>query len=252
MVEMQLVVMQAVAVAGGFGGSASSKEYGGGGGSGYVFTTSSAKVGGYLLGEEFYLSNASLLSGNQSFPKPDKSGYETGHTGNGYAIIKAVQLLDPPPLIPSILDFSFTRIDEFVVKDEFRRFFFNEYGIYTSFVKPGIYLIYANGSSCGQSILAEYKTRKHQNMEINFSNNIIISVNDEVILQAPGYGSTLNAVISPELLIGVNYSMHKYRCLRVNHSELTISYNSFDQRICQTKCNSHDSNRLNFYCNLHI
>jgi hypothetical protein len=46
-----------------FGGSASNSERGGGGGSGYVFTESSAKVGGYLLSEEFYLTNTSMYSG---------------------------------------------------------------------------------------------------------------------------------------------------------------------------------------------
>jgi hypothetical protein len=56
-----------------FGGSASYWEYGGGGGSGYVFTESSAKVGGYLLGEEFYLTNTSMQNGVNS--------------GNGSAII---------------------------------------------------------------------------------------------------------------------------------------------------------------------
>jgi hypothetical protein len=56
-----------------FGGSASNCECGGGGGSGYVFTESSAKVGGFLLGEQFYLTNTSMQSGVNS--------------GNGYAII---------------------------------------------------------------------------------------------------------------------------------------------------------------------
>jgi hypothetical protein len=56
-----------------FGGSASNAECGGGGGSGYVFTESSAKVGGYLLTEEFYLSNTSMQNGVNS--------------GNGYASV---------------------------------------------------------------------------------------------------------------------------------------------------------------------
>jgi hypothetical protein len=56
-----------------FGGSASNCEQGGGGGSGYVFTESSAKVGGYLLDEEFYLTNTSMQNGVNS--------------GNGYASI---------------------------------------------------------------------------------------------------------------------------------------------------------------------
>jgi hypothetical protein len=220
-----------------FGGSASNYEAGGGGGSGYVLTSSSAKVGGYLLGEEFYLTNTSLLSGSQSFPKPDKSGYETGHVGNGSAIIKAIEIFDPPPAIPSILDFSFKRNDNFVVKDKCRKFSFNEYGTYTSFVKTGSYLIYANGSTCGQSILAEYQTKKYETMNISFYNSIGISVNDEVILQAPEYGSALNVIISPKLLIFNNYSMHDYRCLEVIHSELSILYQSSNQRTCKFKIN---------------
>jgi hypothetical protein len=223
-----------------FGGSASYNEAGGGGGSGYVLTSSSAKVGGYLLGEEFYLTNTSLLSGSQSFPKPDKNGYETGHIGNGYAFIKTIVVLDPPPrpVNSSILDFSFKRIDEFVVKDEYGKFSFNGYGTYTSFVKPGSYFIYANGSSCGQSILAEYRTRKYETMNISFYDSIRVSANNEVILQAPGYGVGLNTTISPKLRVDVNYSMHEYHCLGVDHSELTIMYYSFNQLTCKCMSNS--------------
>jgi hypothetical protein len=59
-----------------FGGSASNYECGGGGGSGYVFTNSSVKVGGFLLGEEFYLSNTLMQNGV--------------HSGNGHAIISFI------------------------------------------------------------------------------------------------------------------------------------------------------------------
>jgi hypothetical protein len=218
-----------------FGGSASNYEYGGGGGSGYVFTSSSAKVTGYLLGEEYYLSNTSLLSGSQSFPRTDKSGNEVGHNGNGYAIITAIQIADPLPFNSSILNFSFTRNDSFVVKDEYRKFSFNEPGTYTSLIEPGSFFIYANGSSCGQLILAEYQTREYQTMNIAFYNSIGISVNDEVILQAPGYGSALNVTISPKLHVFYNYSMHDYLCFGVDHSELTIYYTSFNQLPCHTK-----------------
>jgi hypothetical protein len=76
-----------------FGGSASYNERGGGGGSGYVLTKSSVKVGGYLFGEEYYLSDAYTLSGNQSFPNAGKSGTETCHLGNGYAIIRQINKL---------------------------------------------------------------------------------------------------------------------------------------------------------------
>jgi hypothetical protein len=222
-----------------FGGSASNYEYGAGGGSGYVLTSSSAKVGGYLLGEEFYLSNTSLLSGAQTFPKPDKSGSETGHLGNGYAIIKPIIVLDPPPANASILNFSFTRGNDFVVKDEYGKFSFNEYGTYTSFVKPGSFLINANGSSCGQSILAEYRSGKYKTMNISIYENIRISVDNEVVLLAPGYGSALNTTISPKLRIFHNYSMSLYQCLGVSHSELSISYHYFNQLLCLTKSNTY-------------
>jgi hypothetical protein len=221
-----------------FGGSASNYEYGGGGGSGYVYTSSSAKVGGYLLGEEFYLSNTSLLNGGQSFPKPDKSGYETGHPGNGYAIIKTLLIRDPPPHFnSSILDFSFTRSDNFVLKDEYGKFSFNGSGVYTSFVKPGSFMIYANGSSCGQSIHVQYQARAYQTMRINFYDTITVSVNDEVILQAPGYGSALNTTINPNLRVFSNYTMYEYLCFKGDYPELTISYYPFNQRMCQTKRN---------------
>jgi hypothetical protein len=219
-----------------FGGSAAYCEYGGGGGSGYVYTKSSAKVAGYLLGEEFYLTNTSLLSGSQSFPKPDKSGNETGHLGNGYAIIKTLRYLPPPPppAITSILDFSFTRNDNFVVNDTHSKFSFNEYGTYTSIIKPGSFLIYANGSSCGQLIHAEYRTRKQQTMKISFINSIKIYVNDEIILQAPGHGTQLDTTISPKLRVLNNYSMHEYQCLGVDHSELAILYLYSNQFLCQS------------------
>jgi hypothetical protein len=175
------------------------------------------------------------MSGSQSFPKPDKSSNETGHFGNGSAIIKSLKVFDPPPAISSILDFNFTRIDDFVIRDEYGKFSFNESGTYDSIVRPGSFLIYANGSSCGQSILAEYRTRKHQAMKINVFESVRVSVDDEVILQAPGYGDSLNTTISPKLRVGVNYSMHEYQCLGVNQSELTIMYLSFNQFMCQTK-----------------
>jgi len=72
-----------------FGGGG--KTFGsGGGGSGYVLTASSYKPSGYLLGLEYYLSNAQTIAGNQSFPKPG-GGTETGHSGNGYARITLVE-----------------------------------------------------------------------------------------------------------------------------------------------------------------
>jgi len=74
------------------GGTSNYGSYngGGGGGSGYVLTASSYKPTGYLLGSEYYLSNAQTIGGNQSFPAPG-GGNETGHSGNGYARITLVE-----------------------------------------------------------------------------------------------------------------------------------------------------------------
>lgn len=61
---------------------------GGGGGSGYVYTSSSASnyPQGCLLNSSYYLSDASNLSGNESFKSPFGST-ETGHSDNGYCRI---------------------------------------------------------------------------------------------------------------------------------------------------------------------
>lgn len=60
------------------------------GGSGYVLTTSSYKPSGYLLGSQYYMTNAQTKAGNTSFPAPG-GGNETGHSGNGYATITLVE-----------------------------------------------------------------------------------------------------------------------------------------------------------------
>lgn len=61
---------------------------GGGGGSGYVYTSSSASnyPQGCLLNSSYYLSDASNLSGNESFKSPS-GATETGHSDNGYCRI---------------------------------------------------------------------------------------------------------------------------------------------------------------------
>lgn len=61
-----------------------------GGGSGFVWTGSNAPSG-YLLGSEYYLTDASTIAGNTSFPSIS-GGTETGHTGNGYARITAIKV----------------------------------------------------------------------------------------------------------------------------------------------------------------
>lgn len=61
-----------------------------GGGSGFVWTGSNAPSG-YLLGSEYYLTDASTIAGNASMPSTS-GGTETGHTGNGYARITAIKV----------------------------------------------------------------------------------------------------------------------------------------------------------------
>ena len=65
-------------------------DRGGGGGSGFVWIGSNAPSG-YLLGSEYYLSNASTIAGNASMPSTS-GGTETGHTGNGYARITVISI----------------------------------------------------------------------------------------------------------------------------------------------------------------
>ena len=74
-----------------FGGSGSSIGNGGGGGSGYVYTADSFKPEGFLLKEEYYLKDAVLLGGNETFPTIDKLGNETGHEGDGFARITIIK-----------------------------------------------------------------------------------------------------------------------------------------------------------------
>lgn len=61
-----------------------------GGGSGFVWTGSNAPSG-YLLGPEYYLTDASTIAGNASMPSTS-GGTETGHTGNGYARITVIKV----------------------------------------------------------------------------------------------------------------------------------------------------------------
>lgn len=69
-----------------------------GGGSGFVWTGENAPDG-YLLGAEYYLTNALTIAGNQAFAGPTGTE-ETGHSGNGYARITVLEIYtfapDPP------------------------------------------------------------------------------------------------------------------------------------------------------------
>ena len=72
--------------------SSSYYAYSVGGGSGYVYTSSTASnyPSGCLLNSSYYLTDATTIKGNTSFPSPS-GGNETGHAGNGYARISSIE-----------------------------------------------------------------------------------------------------------------------------------------------------------------
>ena len=83
-----------------YGGGASGPDGTSGGGSGWVYTESNynswrsgnaTDANQYLLKDhpEYYLTNAQTIAGNTSFTAPGGSN-ETGHSGNGYARITAL------------------------------------------------------------------------------------------------------------------------------------------------------------------
>jgi hypothetical protein len=65
-----------------------------GGGSGYVYTSSTASSypSGCTLNSTYYLTNASTTAGTSSFISPSGVS-ETGHSGNGYVRITAVNII---------------------------------------------------------------------------------------------------------------------------------------------------------------
>lgn len=69
--------------------SASSYRSYNGGGSGFVWKGSNAPIG-YLLGSNYYLTDAATIKGNTSFKSPTGTN-ETGHTGNGYCRITCIK-----------------------------------------------------------------------------------------------------------------------------------------------------------------
>lgn len=70
-----------------------------GGGSGFVWTGENAPSG-YLLGEEYYLTDAQTIAGNTSFTAPDGTA-ETGHSGNGYARVTVLEIYTFGPKTPA-------------------------------------------------------------------------------------------------------------------------------------------------------
>lgn len=67
-----------------YGGASSKGSDPGGGGSGFVFVENAKLPSEYLLGSEYYLSNANLRAGNTSIPSFDSPSVNvTGNSGNG-------------------------------------------------------------------------------------------------------------------------------------------------------------------------
>lgn len=81
--------------------SSGDDDKGGGGGSGYVYT--SATAGNYptgcLLESKYYLTDAATTAGNVSFTGPTGAA-ETGHSGDGYARITALEVYPQTPAAP--------------------------------------------------------------------------------------------------------------------------------------------------------
>ena len=86
----------------------------GGGGSGYVYTSSTASnyPSGCLLNSSYYLINAQTIAGNTAFTSPTGTS-ETGHTGNGYIRITAIEANSGNTLvkIPSSLPSTYSPIE---------------------------------------------------------------------------------------------------------------------------------------------
>lgn len=91
--------------------SSGDDDRGGGGGSGFVWTGENAPPS-YLLGPEYYLTNANTYAGNTSFESPT-GGNETGHAGSGYIRVTALEVFPRTPDPPA--DFQQTSKDYFSI-----------------------------------------------------------------------------------------------------------------------------------------
>lgn len=91
--------------------SSGDDDRGGGGGSGFVWTGLNAPEG-YLLTSDQYLTDAETIAGDTSFLSPDGVS-ETGHSGDGYIRITAIEVYKKTPEAPS--DFIQTSKDYFSI-----------------------------------------------------------------------------------------------------------------------------------------
>ena len=230
-----------------YGGSASYQEEGGGGGSGYVWTSSSPKVSQYLLGSEYYLTDPVLIDGSHSFPCPDKTKNETGHRGNGYAIITQIEVLPDPPVIPSVVSFSFQgekNVEN--IKDKNSIFFLKEQDNYKTIAGPGKYKFNLNGSYCGYSIFADFSITRPKTMEIKIGKDAFVIVDDKTVLLAPGFLSDTPVYIHPKSKSILSYQMSLFKCSRKDLATVTIGYTPY---ICK---NTHKRKTISMNCFINI
>ena len=237
-----------------FGGSASNKIEGSGGGSGYVLTQNSFKPQGYLLNDtKYFLKDAMLYSGSQSFPSPTGTK-ETGHDGNGYAIITRLTPLRTPFITPFFtamatlkatmqkikpeLKFSFTDGKGEVFNDTLGMFKFRNQEIYTSDVLEGKYVFYANGSYCGHTLLANHKIYKPSTMEINIGSDVMISINSRMFLRAPGEQSKEESFVKTNGKVLFNLIMNDYDCHRTAGASLLVAYKPLFRGTCRRNTRS--------------
>ena len=81
-----------------YGGGGSRHNDAGGGGSGFVFVSGASVPSGFLLDSSLYLSNTSLLGGDQSFPSFNSPTTNVvGWSGNGAARITLIESLKKVP-----------------------------------------------------------------------------------------------------------------------------------------------------------
>lgn len=88
---------------GGWYGGGYAKYAGAGGGSGYIYTSNTASnyPEGCLLNETYYLSNASIIAGNNEITSPEGET-EIGHSGDGYIRITILKIKGDFSISPKV------------------------------------------------------------------------------------------------------------------------------------------------------
>jgi hypothetical protein len=167
------------------------------------------------------LKDVVLLGGNESIPNPNGVGNITGRMGDGYARITPIR--NPPPTIPSLLDFSFHGNEE-EIKDEVRKFNFMIPGNYSSKVRAGTYLFNSTGAFCGTSILTEFEFKRSVTMNVSILQNATIHINNELFLNIPSSLQVTDAFVFDGMKIIQKYNASEFFCNSIYHATLSISF----------------------------